>query len=461
MQALKRLDDLTVKTSWSLVLAAFAAMLLLIGAVSGYANHHNRDAFRALDRAHQQRTDTLRDAYETLLRETRALSPGQAEQAADQVLSASRTALDGRVADFEIMANRLDAVLAGVLLASLVLVAVVLWGITVNVIQPLRRVAAHCERLAAGDLSEPVARRGGNEIGQLYNGLGRMRDNLAAIVGQVRASSDTILDGARHIAAGNGGLSARFEQLAAALEQTSASMEQLTATVANNDEHARRGDGLSQGASRVAHRGGEAVREVVATMDEIRQGAERIRGITDRIEGIAFQTDLLAINAAVEAARAGQHGRGFAVVAGEVRALSRNTAALAKEITELVGDTVQRIERGGDRVNQAGDTMSEMLDAVDQVTGIMAAIRVASGEQTQGIGQASQAVLEMDRVTQANVGLVADAARAAARLEGQADALRREMAVFVLAPDQAPAASVRRQASVSSQPRQASVIETP
>jgi len=429
---MKWLDDLTVKSSWSLVLAAFTAMLLLIGGVSGYANHHNGEAFEALNQLHGDRTDTLRDAYIKLLGEERGLSAEAAAAAADRLLADSDVAVRTRVEAFHTMADRLDAVLATVMLLSLALVAVVLWGITVNVIEPLRRVAGHCERMAAGDLSEPVERRGNNEIGQLYNGLGRMRDNLAAIVGQVRASSDTIHAGSREIATGNTDLSARFEQLAASLEETSASMEQLTATVHNNDEHARQADDLTQGASRVAHRGGEAVREVASTMSGIRDGSERIQEITGRIEGIAFQTNILAINASVEAARAGEHGRGFAVVASEVRQLAQNTGGLAKEIRTLIEDTVERVGQGAERVNQAGETMSEMLASVDRVTEIMAAIRVASGEQTQGIEQVSRAVVEMDRVTQDNVALVADAAKAAGRLESQARTLRREMAVFNL-----------------------------
>ena len=429
---MKWLDDLTVKSSWSLVLAAFTLMVLLIGGVSGYANHHNGEAFEALNQLHGERTETLRGAYIELLRDERGLNADAAAAQADALLADSGDKVRTRVDEFHTMAGRLDAVLATVLLMSLGLVAVVLWGITVNVIQPLRRVAAHCERMAAGDLSEPVERRGNNEIGQLYNGLGPMRDNLAAIVGQVRTSSDTIHAGSREIAAGNTDLSARFEQLAASLEETSASMEELTATVQNNDEHARQADDLTQGASRVAHRGGEAVREVAATMSGIRDGSERIQEITGRIEGIAFQTNILAINASVEAARAGDHGRGFAVVASEVRQLAQNTGGLAKEIRTLIEDTVQRVGQGAERVNQAGDTMSEMLASVDRVTEIMAAIRVASGEQTQGIEQVGRAVVEMDRVTQDNVALVADAAKAADRLEAQARTLRREMAVFNL-----------------------------
>jgi len=355
--------------------------------------------------------------------------------AADQFLVASRARAGTLVSAFDRMVHGMDAILAVTVVVALLMVGLVLWGITVNVIRPLRDAVGHLDGIAAGDLSADIPERGGNEIGRLYSGLARMQGSLASIVGQVRSSSERIQGEAVEIARGNGDLSIRFEQLAASLVETSASMEQITATVRGNDEHARQAHGLAGDAGQVAARGGDAVTQVVETMDAIDVRSRRIEDILGAIEGIAFQTNILALNASVEAARAGEHGRGFAVVAGEVRQLAQNSDRLAKEIRVLMADSAAEIARGSERASQAGATMDEMVAAVARVSAIMAEISTASGEQTRGIEQVGEAVLQMDQVTQQNVALVAAAARRAEALEDQADVLTREVAEFTLDED--------------------------
>ncbi|GAB2798083.1 hypothetical protein GCM10027040_25870 [Halomonas shantousis] len=315
---------------------------------------------------------------------------------------------------------------------ALVVVAIVLWGVTVNVINPLKRIVGHFERLSHGDLSAEVESRGDNEIGKLFSALSRMQENLSRTVGTVREGSDNIYAGSRNIAQGNIDLSSRTEQQAASLEETASSMEQLTSTVQQNADNARQASQLASNASQTAQRGGEVVGEVVATMRGITQGAHQMAEIVEAIDSIAFQTNILALNASVEAARAGEQGRGFAVVAGEVRSLASRSAASAKEIRDLIGTSVERVESGSVLVDQAGRTMGDIVAAVQRVTDIMDEIAAASQEQSNGIGQVNQAIAQMDQVTQQNASLVQDAASSAADLERQAAALREAVAVFRL-----------------------------
>lgn len=319
------------------------------------------------------------------------------------------------------------------LLAALALILVVRWGITVNVVRPLQGILQHFRALAAGDLSKPLAQRGNNEIGRLYQGVEQLRKGLADIVGRVRSGSETIHSGTADIARANSDLSVRFEQLAASLEQTSASMEELTTTVERNAEHASRGRELALGAHRVANDGNEAVHTLVNSMDRIRAGSEEIAEISNAIQSIAFQTNILALNASVEAAQAGSHGKGFAVVADEVRKLAQRSDSLARDIKAQIENAVCEVNDGVSHAQQAGSTMERIVDAVQQVTDIMDEIAIASREQSLGIDQVRTAVVHMDQVTQQNVHLVAGAASSAAALEIQADELMTSVESFRLA----------------------------
>ena len=255
---------------------------------------------------------------------------------------------------------------------------------------------------------------------------------LATIVTDIKHTSGSIHSAAAEIAAGNNDLSRRTEQQAANLEETAASMEELTSTVRQNAEHARQANQLAIGAHGVASQGGEVVGQVVATMGAIETSSRQIAAIISVIDGIAFQTNILALNAAVEAARAGEQGRGFAVVASEVRTLAQRSAAAAKEIKTLIEASVEQVGHGAQRVRQAGDTMAEIVASVQRVTDIMAEISAASQEQSAGIEQVSQTVIQMDGTTQQNAALVEEASAAARSLEQQADRLIEAVDVFDL-----------------------------
>ncbi|WP_164275408.1 methyl-accepting chemotaxis protein [Stenotrophomonas sp. B1-1] len=273
-----------------------------------------------------------------------------------------------------------------------------------------------------------------------YQGVfARMRDDanstvaqLTQIVGQIQASTSSITLAAGEIASGNSDLSRRTEQQAANLEETAASMEELTSTVRQNAEHARQANQLAIGAHGVASQGGEVVGQVVTTMSAIEASSKKIAEIISVIDGIAFQTNILALNAAVEAARAGEQGRGFAVVASEVRTLAQRSAAAAKEIKGLIDDSVGKVNEGSALVHQAGATMGEIVASVQRVTDIMAEISAASQEQSAGIEQVNQTVVQMDETTQQNAALVEEATAAARAMEDQAAQLADAVAIFRL-----------------------------
>ena len=286
--------------------------------------------------------------------------------------------------------------------------------------------------IAEGDLT---ARMHGD-----YQGVfARMRDDanttvaqLTQIVGQIQASASSITLAAGEIASGNSDLSRRTEQQAANLEETAASMEELTSTVRQNAEHARQANQLAIGAHGVASQGGDVVGQVVTTMSAIEASSKKIAEIISVIDGIAFQTNILALNAAVEAARAGEQGRGFAVVASEVRTLAQRSAAAAKEIKGLIDDSVGKVAEGSSLVHQAGSTMGEIVASVQRVTDIMAEISAASQEQSAGIEQVNQTVVQMDETTQQNAALVEEATAAARAMEDQAGQLADAVAIFRL-----------------------------
>ena len=289
--------------------------------------------------------------------------------------------------------------------------------------------AAIAGQIASGNLAVPIHTRAG-DTHSLLHAMQSMRDSLAQIVQQVHASTETIATAAGQIAMGNLDLSSRTEQQASTLEQTASSMEELTSTVRINTDHARQANGLAESASDVATKGGAVVAQVVDTMAAIDVSARKIVDIIAVIDGIAFQTNILALNAAVEAARAGEQGRGFAVVATEVRNLAQRSAAAAKEIKDLIGDSVDKVQAGNRLVEQAGSTMHEVVASVRRVTGIMSEMMSASQEQSAGIEQINIAVTQMDNVTQQNAALVEEAAAAAQAMQEQVNSLNEVVSVF-------------------------------
>ncbi len=285
--------------------------------------------------------------------------------------------------------------------------------------------------IAHGDLSIAI-HTADSDKGSLLVEMKEMRNSLVSIVGQVRVGTETIGTASREIAAGNIDLSSRTEMQASSLEKTASAMEVLTSTVKQNADNAREANQLAATASDVARKGGEVVSQVVDTMGSINASANKIVDIIGVIDGIAFQTNILALNAAVEAARAGEQGRGFAVVASEVRNLAQRSAAAAKEIKTLIGDSVEKVERGSKLVGQAGVTMDEVVASVKRVTDIMSEIANASQEQSAGIEQVNLSIIEMDSMTQQNAALVEEAAAAAQSLQDQASELAHVVSIFKL-----------------------------
>ncbi len=347
------------------------------------------------------------------------------------------------------------AIIIGGVLAFLVVLAIAFFIIRMVKRQlggELQYAGLVMARITDGDLSVPVHVQANDTKSMLF-GMGKMSDSVAAIVSEVRSNTMNITTSAQQIAAGVEDLSQRTEQQASTLEETASSMEELTATVKQNAENAKHANQLAATASSIAVKGGHVVGEVVQTMASISTSSKKIVDIISVIESIAFQTNILALNAAVEAARAGEQGRGFAVVASEVRNLAQRSAAAAKEIKALIGDSVDKVEAGSRQVDQAGATMDEIVSAVKRVTDIMYEISAASNEQSAGIEQVNQAIIQMDEVTQQNAALVEEASAAADSMRTQAQGLSSVVNLFKLP-------NVSRNTAGESQPRKVSTTRT-
>ncbi len=263
----------------------------------------------------------------------------------------------------------------------------------------------------------------------------QLKDNLARIataVASVRAAAQSLQNASQEIATGNRDLSHRTEQTASHLQQASASLEQLTDKVRHSADAAGQARQMAQSATSAAHKGGEVVGQVIRTMGDIEQSSARIRDIIGVIDGIAFQTNILALNAAVEAARAGEQGRGFAVVAGEVRTLAQRSAQAAKEIKDLIGVSVARVQDGSELVQAAGQTMGDIVSGVQRVTDIIGEIAAGADEQSAGIVEVNQAVAQLDQMTQQNAALVEESTAATESLSHQASQLLHAVEVFKL-----------------------------
>lgn len=288
--------------------------------------------------------------------------------------------------------------------------------------------------MARGDLTERITREYEGAFGQLRNDSNTTADKLTEVIGNIRNSSGTITEAADEIAQGTVDLSQRTEEQASSLEETAASMEEMTSTVRQSAENAEQANSLASDAQSKAQEGGEVVSRAVAAMDEINMSSKRIADIIGVIDEIAFQTNLLALNAAVEAARAGEQGRGFAVVAGEVRNLAQRSAESAKEIKDLIRDSVTKVDDGAQLVNQSGETLQEIVEAVEKVSTMMSGISNAAKEQITGIEQVNTAVAQMDGMTQQNAALVEQASAAGAAMSEQANNMNDMMKFFVIDP---------------------------
>jgi methyl-accepting chemotaxis protein len=362
-----------------------------------------------------------------------------------------------------------------------VILLVIAYFMTRAITRPLRHAVSAANAVAQGDLTQRIEITGTDEAGQLLQAIKTMQDNLRAIVSndvgrildalsrgdlteritgnypgafgqlkedanstvlklkaiitQVKSSTDMITTAAQEIAMGNSDLSQRTEQQAASLEQTASSMTELLATVRRNTESARHANQLAHGSSDIAGQSGKAVELLVATMTAINQSSRKIEDIIRVIDGIAFQTNILALNAAVEAARAGEQGRGFAVVAAEVRSLAQRSAVAAKEIKQLITESVEKINVGTKQVKDASDEISDVVTSVQLVASLMKDITAATTEQGMSIEQVNQAITQMDNVTQQNAALVEEASAAAESMQEQAKTLDAAMSTFKLEAD--------------------------
>ena len=352
-------------------------------------------------------------------------------------------------ADATYAASRASVIglLVGIVVIGMLLA---LW-VARSVARPLIAAVGVARQVAAGDLTAHIVVRSQDETGQLMHALKDMNASLQNLVGQVRSGTDTIATASSQIAAGNQDLSSRTEEQASSLEETASSMEELTSTVKQNADNARQANTMALTSSSIAIEGGKVVSEVVGTMASINASSRKIVDIIAVIDGIAFQTNILALNAAVEAARAGEQGRGFAVVATEVRNLAQRSAAAAKDIKVLIGDSVEKVEAGSKLVDQAGRTMDDIVASITRVTDIMSEITAASSEQSAGIEQVNQAIAQMDQVTQQNAALVEEAAAAAESMQEQAASLSAVVSIFKL-----DAAS-----TIATRPRAPVTVKTP
>ena len=351
------------------------------------------------------------------------------------------TVLDRAEATAALSSMLRSSVLTAVLV--LVLAALVLSALVARALRRLGLVRDAMEAIAVGDgdLTSRLDASGQDELAQIARAFNQFVEKIATVLVQIRSISTLVRSESADIAAGNADLSSRTEAQAGALEQTASSMDELTSTVRQNAENAHAANELALSASSVAAKGGEVVQQVVGTMADIQESSRKIVDIIGVIDGIAFQTNILALNAAVEAARAGEQGRGFAVVASEVRNLAQRSAGAAKEIKQLIGDSVAKVDAGGRLVDEAGQTMGQVVSSVQQLTAIMSEITVASREQSAGIGEINTAVTHMDTMTQQNAALVEQAAAAAESLQEQAVDLAQAVGMFRLGDTPAVAAS--------------------
>jgi len=295
-----------------------------------------------------------------------------------------------------------------------------------------RELGAVAQRVADGDLN-PIANGAQAPQGSVLASLSDMQGKLAAIVSQVRHSSESIATGSAQIATGNADLSQRTEEQASNLQQTAASMEEISGTVQNNAETASQASQLAVHAASAAERGGEAMGHLVSTMRDISQASTKISEIIGVIDGIAFQTNILALNAAVEAARAGEEGRGFAVVAGEVRTLAQRSAEAAREIRSLIHSSVEKVKLGETQADEAGGSIGDIVAQVRRVSQMIEEISSSSAQQASGVGQVGDAITQLDQVTQQNAALVEESAAAAESLRSQAHRMAEMVSVFRLA----------------------------
>jgi len=341
-------------------------------------------------------------------------------------------AMDTSIEVMTVEYNNTRIILLIILALAITASAFIAYSLTRSVTRPIQRALQVADSVAQGDLTSQIKITSTDETGLLLTSLDHMNSSLSALVGQVRDGADTISIAATQIAAGNQDLSARTEEQASSLEETASSMEQLTATIKNNAENTTQAASIAHQAADAAHKSGQVMVSVTEKMRGIRDSSLRMAEIINVIDGISFQTNILALNAAVEAARAGEQGRGFAVVAGEVRSLAQSSATAAREIKDLIDDSVRKVQEGMLLVNTAEETIDGLTGYVRDVNEVISEISQASSEQSDGIQQINIAVGQIDTTTQQNAALVEESAAAAFSLQAQAAALAEAVSAFKL-----------------------------
>ena len=401
------------KKQWEAFKSARADQLASMTEVTDALNHGDEGAYASL--------------YSDVLPNVSIMSSEMDKLIAMQI-DESRQKYESAVTSYQrIRAMTFAALGAGMLLA--VLMAFFLIRSIVGTLNHAVRVA---NAISQGQLGHHIVSRRQDELGRLLEAFRLMDERLTLTVGEVRQGSDAVSTAAQQIAHGNDDLSQRTQEQASSLEETASSMEQMTSTVKQNAENASHANQLARGAREQAERGGEVAGKAIVAMRDINVASRKIADIVGLIQEIAFQTNLLALNAAVEAARAGEQGRGFAVVATEVRSLAQRSAGAAKEIKGLIEDSAEKVRSGSELVDQSGKALAEIVDSVKKVTDIVAEIAAASHEQSAGIDQVNNAVMQMDEMTQQNAALVEEAAAAARAMQEQAGELTRQVGFFQL-----------------------------
>ncbi|REC95816.1 methyl-accepting chemotaxis protein [Kushneria indalinina] len=398
-------------------------------------------------------TATLRGDYQVVVDGIAALFEGEIARAAQHNQSS--------LAAYEALRNTMLGVIA---LAIGLALALSVWLVR-GIMTPLGKARHFANELAQGNLGVETHITCQDEFGDMLRALTAMQHRMSDVIRSVSHNTVAVNEAAQNISRGNEDLNRRTQEQAASLEETAASMEEITTTVRHNADNAAQADRLVREVSQQAQTGGNVVQNAVSAMDEISASSHKIATIVSLIDEIAFQTNLLALNASVEAARAGEQGRGFAVVANEVRNLAGRSADAAREIKQLVEESVKRVDTGAELVNRSGQTLTEIVSSVKRVTDLVSEIAVASREQATGIDQVNVAVSQMDAVTQQNASLVEESSMASHALRSRAEALQQEIAFFrvdtATGPARAPAVSRPATASAPSTPRPAKVSATP
>lgn len=295
---------------------------------------------------------------------------------------------------------------------------------------PVKLGLAFAQKIAMGDFTERISIDQNDELGMLSNSLNEAADNLEHTVTEIISASNNLAQAVEQISTGNQNLSQRTSEQASALEEVAATIEEANSSINQNYENSLQANRMSETSSIIAVNGGELVGDAVQSINEVNSSAKRIGEITTVINEIAFQTNLLALNAAVEAARAGEQGRGFAVVAGEVRNLAQRAGNAAKEIANLIHDTVTKVENGTEKTYKSGESLKEIIESVKNVARVVSEIAASSNEQKQGMDQIATAISDLDSMTQHNAALVEETAAASEEMANQAQELMGLMTQF-------------------------------